>query len=778
MTAMLKKTLIGLFNLSSLAYLFILMASSAVNAVPIDLSLTGNLSSSTVSVGNSSTLTYTLTNNSSSDSASDIGFTVNLPLGVVVAEQTNDSISCDIGSYTLVAGGNNVVASGYQLSQGQSCKLIFNVTASSAGVLNITTTDLSSSIGGGTDSSTTLTASDTSVSTTLSLSPNSISVGNFTRLTLALANTQNSYTYGFSGKIDLPSGLVIAPVTNFSTDCGDYMLLTESAGASSITLTSQSYPLEQFAFLAPGSDISPSTCNVSIDLLSSIASDYDIITSDMTYTNTSNRIGKASTFLDVQKQFVSIVLDPLAVTPGQTANLNVSLTNFDRNNDANNITFSDNLESALTGLIATGLPINDVCGSGSVLSGTDVVTLTNGSLSGGASCSFSIPVQIPANSVIGLYNNVVSNISSSISNYADVANAFYVSNAPTLSIDVLESGITAGDTITLRYTLTNIDNAFDATGIAFSTLIGGTSVATISTLPGSNFCNSTGASSSQFLNDAYQVNLSAITLAAGQSCTFDVGLTLNANINSGTYPFIAQQIKATIDGQTISSQSPSANAVISVNSAPSLRFSFQDDVLLPGAASVIDFELSHHANASADATSIAFTLDLDAGLAGLVATGIPISDVCGAGAVVNGSSTISFSGGSLNPGGTCNFSVPIQLPAGTVGSNFTFTSSNTTASVAGNEVNKAGGASSVTVTGLRFSQSFSDSAIKVGNAGSQVDVIYLLTNETGAGDATSITFNENFSSFISGTTIASANQSGFCGAGSTTSGAGVSFLVV
>ncbi|MCL1149835.1 beta strand repeat-containing protein, partial [Shewanella ulleungensis] len=773
MIAMPKNTLSGLLNSSRLVYLFVLMASFTANAVPSDLSLAGVLSSPTVSVGNSSTLTYTLTNNSSSDSASEIGFNVNLPLGVVVAAQTNESMSCGSGSYTLDAGASIVAASGYQLSQGQSCKLIFNVTASSAGALNITTTDLSSSAGSSADSSTTLTVSDTTVSATLSLSPSSVSVGNFTRLTLTLVNSQDSYAYGFSGKIDLPSGTVIAPVANFSTDCGDFMSLTESAGASSITLFAQYIPISQYATLPPFS-----SCTVSIDLLSSVAGEFDIITSDMTYANSSNRIGKASTFLNVQKQFVNMVLDPLTVTPGQAATLNVSLTNFDRSNSAANITFSDDLDATLTGLVATGLPLNDVCGSGSVLSGTDVVMLTNGSLSGGDSCSFSIPVQIPSNSVIGLYDNTVGNISSSINTYPDVTNSFYVSNAPTLSMEVLESNVTAGDNITLRYVLTNIDSVNDATDLTFNTVIGGDSVATITTLPGSNFCNATGTSSTPFISDAFQANVAAITLSAGQSCTFDLGLTLNADINSGDYQFIAQQISTTINGQAISSQNPSANAAITVNTAPSLRFSFQERVLLPGATSAIDFELSHNENASADATNIAFTLDLETVLSGLVATGLPVSDVCDVGSAVSGTSTITFSGGSLSPGESCHFSVPVQLPAGSVGSNLTFTSSSTTANLAGEVVNKAGSSTSLTVSGLRFSQTFSDSSIKVGSAGGQVDVIYLLTNETGAGDATSIAFTENFSSFISGSTIASADQTGFCGTGSATSGSGSSFLIV
>ena len=763
------------FTVQFHSLLLALLTTFGVVAAENDLSLSGALSSSTVAVGNTSTLTYTLSNSSSTESAANIDFVINLPIGVVVAAQTNELMTCTTGGYSLVAGGSTITATGYQLGQLQSCKLRFNVTASGSGPQNITSTGLTSSIGNGLDSSTTLNASSTNVSAVLSFSPASVAVGNISTLNLALSNPDGeSFAYGFSGKVNLPTGLTIAPVANFTTDCGDYMTLTETSGASSVTLSSISFNNSLYAFL----DTGPTTCNVSVDVIADIAGELETYTNGMVYQNFANSIGQASGLLSVQRQFVNMALDPLTVLPGQTANLNVSLTNFDRSNNATNISFTDDLDAALTGLVATGLPLSDVCGAGSSITGTSVLSLNSGVLGAGDSCSFSVPVTIPLGAALGTYTNTVTSISSSLNGaYADVTNTFNVSNAPTLSLAVVETGLTAGDAMTLRYTLTNVDAANAVSDLSVSTLVGDASVATINTLPGSNFCNGSGSSTTSVNLDLFAIDLSSVALAAGASCTFDAQLQLNAGLNSGSYSFTAKQITATINGDSVSSQNPSASATITVDAAPSLSFAFRDDVMLPGTAGFIDFELLHHTNSSADATATGFSVDLEAGLTGLVATGLPITDACGVGSTVTGTSVVTLSGATVSVGESCTFSVPVQLPVGTVGSNFNFSSSDVTATVNGNAVTKSGGAASLAISGLTFTKSFGDDSILVGSGGTSVSLTYLLTNEAGAGDATAGFFTDSFSSFISGTTITSLDQTGFCGAGSSTTGTGGNVLV-
>jgi hypothetical protein len=49
---------------------------------------------------------------------------------------------------------------------------------------------------------------------------------------------------------------------------------------------------------------------------------------------------------------------------------------------------------------------------------------------------------------------------------------------------------------------------------------------------------------------------------------------------------------------------------------------------------------------------------------GLVATGLPLSDVCGTGSTVSGTSFLAFTGGSVLPSGSCTIDVPVQIPMG------------------------------------------------------------------------------------------------------------------
>ncbi len=67
------------------------------------------------------------------------------------------------------------------------------------------------------------------------------------------------------------------------------------------------------------------------------------------------------------------------------------------------INFTDNLNGALAGLAATGLPASNVCGAGSQLSGTGTIALTGASLAGGASCTFSATLQVPGGTAAGEY---------------------------------------------------------------------------------------------------------------------------------------------------------------------------------------------------------------------------------------------------------------------------------------------------------------------------------------------------------------------------------------
>ena len=99
--------------------------------------------------------------------------------------------------------------------------------------------------------------------------------------------------------------------------------------------------------------------------------------------------------------------DPVA--PGDTVTLQFTITNQDlAPAGIDTIQFTDDLDAVLSGLTAIGLPANNVCGAGSQISGTSLLTFTGGSLALGASCTFSVTLQVPVSAPAGSFTNTTS----------------------------------------------------------------------------------------------------------------------------------------------------------------------------------------------------------------------------------------------------------------------------------------------------------------------------------------------------------------------------------
>ncbi len=147
-------------------------------------------------------------------------------------------------------------------------------------------------------------------------------------------------------------------MANFSTDCSSTSV-QEPAGDGSITISGVTLAAE-------------SSCTASIDILADTAGTFDLVWNDVfvTYPSLVNS-GLLGASFEVQREFLNLSFSPLTVVPGSaTGSLDVTVTNFDRSFAATDITFTDDLDAALSGLVATGLPITDVCGSGSGVSGS------------------------------------------------------------------------------------------------------------------------------------------------------------------------------------------------------------------------------------------------------------------------------------------------------------------------------------------------------------------------------------------------------------------------
>jgi len=103
------------------------------------------------------------------------------------------------------------------------------------------------------------------------------------------------------------------------------------------------------------------------------------------------------------------------VLPGNSVNLEFTIQNLDTNGfGAANIGFTDNLDAVVSGLVATGLPASNVCGSGSEISGTSTLTFSGGSLAAGASCTFSVTLLVPTGAAAGSHFNTTSSLTTEL----------------------------------------------------------------------------------------------------------------------------------------------------------------------------------------------------------------------------------------------------------------------------------------------------------------------------------------------------------------------------
>ena len=108
----------------------------------------------------------------------------------------------------------------------------------------------------------------------------------------------------------------------------------------------------------------------------------------------------------------SFTPDPVAV--GGTVNLNFTISNPAGGTALSDLSFSDDLDDFVSGLVATGLPQIDVCGVGSTLSlsptETSLVIFTGGSLPTGGQCVFDVTLEVPLPPTVGTFTNTTSSL--------------------------------------------------------------------------------------------------------------------------------------------------------------------------------------------------------------------------------------------------------------------------------------------------------------------------------------------------------------------------------
>ncbi len=723
-----------------------------------------------IGVGNVSTLVFTITNVTGSP-VDDLDFVDTLPAGVDVADPPRASSDCLglIGTLSATAGGDVIQLTDGAVAAFASCTVSVDVTSSTPGTHTNTSGDLTSSHGNSGPATDDLQVTADRPGFSKAFAPDMISFGGRSRLTFTINNASATLQQLQFTDV-LPGNMLIADPANATNTCNG--TLTADKGGNTISLTS--------GFLA-----TMTNCTIGVDVtvpspqgvLTQVGSvDYDNITElfagqfgpSASAGKASDRLTATIHRLHIAKSFTD---DP--VPPGGSVTLKFAINNLDRSEPATNISFIDNLEDVLTGLAPTPmqLPLADPCGAGSLLdfnTSTKELSLSGGSLAGEGSCAFELTLDVPSGATPGSYTNETGNIQGDMFGGRETGNTavddLFVQPAPLLTKEFTDDPVGAGGSVTLEFTITNTSTDFTATNIGFTDALSNPALVYTSGTQ-NNICGSGSILTLTVINGTPTLQLFSGQLAAGASCTFTADLNVPQGTPGGTYTNTTSSITGTVNGVTIVGQ-PATDDLV-VLGAPQLTKEFTDDPVLPGGTVTLEFTIEHPAGAPADATAITFTDDLNAALTGLSSTSGTLNDVCGTGSQISGTTSLSFTGGTLAPGDSCSFSITAQVPADAPPGFHTNSIASLTASVSGETVTGPGASDDLYVQGLFISMEFTDDPVIPGET---VTLEFTLDNSSSSLAASSISFTDSLSATLSGLAVTGMLPTEPCGAGSSITG--------
>ena len=716
-----------------------------------------------------STLTIAFVNSDAVIPASNLAIVDNLPAGLRIATPSNASTDCVNGILSAPDGATTITLSNGRIGAKSSCVVVVDVTGDSPGDFVNVSGDVTSSAGNGGNASAQLSISANLPIFEMSFSPSSVPLGGTSTMTYSIENSlPTTPLQSVTFRNVLPQGMVVASPANVSTTCSGMFgppLITAQPGTSEIV----------FFLSALDGGVS---CAASVDVTASIAGALGNTTEPLMFSDPTARVsGKASAVLDVTVEQLNLSGffsgDPVA--PGESLFLDFTIANLNRDHAASAVAFINDLDATLGGLVALGLPMNDVCGAGSTISGTDSISLTGATLPAEGTCTFTVQVRVPGSTAPGIYTNTSSEVTAQIDGRtvtgSRAIDSFEISEAPTLQKRFLTDPVPAGQSTTLEFTITNVSASNTATDIGFADnldqFIPGIEV---TNLPPVGDCGPGSTLAVGNLGEDRALLMTGGSLSPGGSCTLEVTLDIPLGVPSNRYLNTTEPITATVDGSAVTGRP--AEAELTFVAAPSLRKSFSEARVGPDDTVTLELELTYGENATGEATEISFEDDLGAMLPGLVATGLPMNDVCGSGSRLDGTSILSFTGGTLAANTQCTLSVTLDVPAAAETGQYSNTTSEVSAMAGGLSVLSAPATADLEVTSVVLAKQFVEDPIF---AGDMVTLRFTVTNSDPSETATDMLFTDNLSDVLPGMTAVGLPMSDVCGAGSQIQG--TNFLI-
>jgi hypothetical protein len=464
--------------------------------------------------GGSTSLTFTLANPNAAPALTGVGFTDTLPAGLVVSTPNGLVGTCGGGTISAVAGSGSISLAGATLAGSASCNFSVNVTATTTGVKNNTTSAVTSVEGGngGTASASVTVAVGTSPPTIAkSFGAASIPLNGATSLSFTIANPNAATALTGIGFTDtLPAGLVVQTPNGLVGTCGGGTI-TAVAASGSITLAG--------ATLAGSA-----SCNFSVNVKGTTVGAKNNTTTAVTSVEGGNG-GTASasvTVAAIAPPTIAKAFGAASIANGATTSLTFTLANPNTATTLTGVGFTDTLPAGL--VVSTPNGLAGTCGGGTItaVAGSGTITLAAASLAASASCNFSVNVTGATSGVKNNTTTAVTSVEGGNGGTASASVTVAAIAAPTFS-KAFGGTIPLNGSTTLSFTITN-PNGSPLTGVGFTdTFPAGLVVSTPNGLTGS--C---GGGTITAVAASGSVTLAGATLAPSASCTFSVSVTGNS----------------------------------------------------------------------------------------------------------------------------------------------------------------------------------------------------------------------------------------------------------
>jgi PKD repeat protein len=220
-------------------------AVSTINAATPPV-LVKSFGAATIPVGGSTTLNFFLSNPNDFATLSGVGFTDNLPAGLVISNPNGLSLSCSGGSgaaVQAVAGGTTITVSNGTLAPSGACSISVSVTGTSLGPKVNTTSTVSSNGGTGAPATASITVVPALAAARIQkgFGVPAATLNHPVKLTFRITNPNTSALTGVGFTDVMPLGLLIATPNRLTGSCGGGTI-TAPAGDNTITLTGATLP--------------------------------------------------------------------------------------------------------------------------------------------------------------------------------------------------------------------------------------------------------------------------------------------------------------------------------------------------------------------------------------------------------------------------------------------------------------------------------------------------------------------------------------------------------